>query len=137
MRICRQGKKYQEFFSDTVYGGKTKSKRAAMERYAELDQQLPSRGTTRDKLTKRNVSGRVGVYESVSVDTAGNEHRSYCAGWTSEEGKRCKINFSLRKYGDKRAWELACLAREMEETDRSKVLASFEKTRFRAPRRKK
>lgn len=138
MRICRRGRKYQEFFSDTVYGGKLKSKKAAMQRYQELDSELPSRGSTRDLLTRRNISGRVGVYESISRDATGKEHRSYCAGWTGADGKRCKINFSIRRYGEKRAWDLACYAREHQICDRQKVLTAFESRHaFRAPRRKK
>lgn len=138
IRICRQGRKYQEFFSDSIHGGKRKSQLAAARRYQQLKEQLPEPGTTRDQITRRNISGRVGVYESVSRDAAGNPHRSFCAGWTDEQGRRHKINFSLRKYGEKRSWELACFARERRLADRIQVLAEFEKRReFRAPRRKK
>jgi len=138
MRICRQGKKYQEFFSDSVYGGKTKSKLAAIARYTELNESLPAAGSTKDQLTERNQSGRVGVYVAVSEDAAGNQYSAFCAGWTAADGKRHKINFSFRKYGEKKAWELACFAREKQISNREEVISMFQREKsFKAPRKKK
>jgi len=138
MRICRQGKKYQEFFSDSVYGGKRKALAAAIARYEELAASLPSRGSTKDKLTDRNQTGRVGVYIAVSRDARGQEYEAYCAGWTDDKGVRRKINFAINKYGEKMAWELACFAREKQVHDRNKVLDLYQRQKnFKAPRRKK
>lgn len=138
MRICRQGKRIQEFFSDSTYGGKRKSRDAAIARYEELNAQLPARGSTKDQITKRNASGKVGVYEAITQDVAGNEHRSYCAAWTDDDGTRRKLNFSCKKHGDKLAWELACFTRSNRIHDRDQVMKAFQKDRkFSAPRRKK
>jgi len=127
MRICRQGKKYHEFFSDSVYGGKKKSKDAAMARYAELDGELPAPGSTRDQLTSRNTTGQVGVYVAVSSDRkSGQKYEAYCAGWTDPDGTRRKINFAWEKYGEKKAWDLACFSRQNMIHSRAEVIKQFE-----------
>jgi hypothetical protein len=138
VRISRVGKKYQRFFSDSKHGGKRKALAAAVACYQEWAEQLPAPLSTRNRLTPRNQSGRVGVYVAVSQDKHGSEYRAFCATWTGADGKRRKINFSINRYGKKKAWELACLAREREVADRAEVLAMYEKQVVnRAPRRKK
>ncbi|MBL8852355.1 MAG: hypothetical protein JNK57_00160 [Planctomycetaceae bacterium] len=127
VRIARQGLRHQKFFSDMKYGGMKKSRAAAVAQYLTWSRELPQRLSTKDRLTSRNQTGRVGVYLAVSRDRAGDVHEAYCASWTDEVGQRHKINFSLQRYGKKNAWQLACLARERMTTNRTYLLSILEK----------
>lgn len=122
VRVARQGNRYQKFFSDIKNGGKKKALMAAMDQLTVWSEELPDRHSSRDRLTSRNQTGRVGVYLAVSQDTAGQSHQAYCASWTDADGRRRKINFSLQRYGKKKAWLLACLAREKMSADRSRLM---------------
>jgi hypothetical protein len=94
--------------------------------------------SARDRLTARNQSGQVGVYLAVSRDSQGQEHEAYCGCWTDAAGRRRKISFSVKKFGKRQAWSLACLARELEQQSRDEVLVAYEQQREQqAPRRKK
>lgn len=131
VRICRKGKRINEFFADKAYGGKRKALVAAEARYAELIAQYgPSNQyTTRNILTDRNTTGYVGVHLAKSVDTiwSNNEYFAYCASWVDEDKRRRKIAFSISKHGKKGALELAVLARKKRLTDREKLIALYEK----------
>lgn len=133
MRISRGGNHINEFFSDKNHKGKKKALAAARKRYQELVAKLPSPKTTKGIQTQRNRSGVVGVHLAVCASVYGELYSSYCASWKTDEGKRGKISFSFKKYGKKKAWELACVARELESSDRSKI----EKTHQRRVKSKK
>jgi len=121
MRISRGGEHTNEFFSDKKYSGKRKALAASRARYSQLVSQLPPPKTTKGIRTHRNQSGVVGVHLSVCESTYGKAYSSYCASWKTRSGTRNKISFSFKKYTKKIAWELACIARELETTDRAKV----------------
>ena len=128
VRICRKGKRISEFFSDTRCGGKRKARQAADARYKELSELLgPVQPATKNKLTSRNGSGKVGVHEAHSVDNrySNCEYSAYCASWVTKDGKREKINFSWNKYGQDEAWELACYARDRELSDRDAIIKGY------------
>jgi hypothetical protein len=130
VRICRKGKKYSEYFSDSIFGGKRKARQAAQARYDALVQKLgPATTSTLNKLTSRNKSGVVGVHQARSFSNRWPNHESwgYCASWTNEDGSRGKINFAWTKYGKANALELARLARKHRSDDRNKILALFER----------
>lgn len=121
MRISRNGEHTNEFFSDKNHKGKRKALQAARARYRELVDSLPPPKTTKGVKTARNQTGVVGVHLAVCESIYGEEYSSYCASWKTPDGKRNKISFSFKKYGKKKAWEMACLARQVESTDREKV----------------
>jgi hypothetical protein len=121
VRISRQGEQINQFFSDKNHKGKRKALIAARKRYKELSDSLPPPSTTKGVKTARNQTGMVGVHLAVCQSVYGEEYSSYCASWKTEDGKRSKISFSFKKYGKKIAWEMACIARELESTDRQKV----------------
>ena len=128
VRICRKGKRINEFFSDTRYGGKRKARKAADVRYNELCEQLgPVEPATKNKITSRNETGKVGVHIAHLVDNrySNCEYFAYCASWVTEDGKRAKINFSWNKYGEAEAWELACYVRDREISDRELVIKGY------------
>jgi hypothetical protein len=138
VRITRQGNKHQKFFADTKWGGKRAALTAAKEQLAQWEQELPELTSARDRLTARNQSGQVGVYLAVSRDSQGQEHEAYCGCWTDAAGQRRKVSFSVKKFGKRRAWALACLARELEQQDRDEVLVAYEQQQEQqSPRRKK
>ena len=121
MRISRSGEHINEFFSDKNHKGKRKALNAARKRYQQLKDSLPPPKTTKNVRTARNITGVVGVHLAVCESVYGEKYSSYCASWKTAEGKRSKLSFSFKKYGKKKAWELACLARSLESTDRDKI----------------
>ena len=131
VRISRRGDHINEFFSDKTYKGKRKALAAARKRYAELRDSLPPAQTTKNVKTSRNQTGMVGVHLAMCRSIYGEEYSSYCASWKTDDGGRRKISFSFKKYGKRRAWELACIARELESTDRTRI------ERLHASRKKK
>ena len=137
VRLCRDGVKTNEFFADKQYGGKRNAKKMAQQRYAELCEELGPANlrATKNLLTDRNSTGKVGVHIARSIDTRwGNgEYVSYCAFWSTADGERQKISFSWNKYGKEAAFELACLARKLESNDRSAIVKLHER---KAARRK-
>ncbi len=129
VRILRGTERRSRFFSDKAHGGKAKAKKKAEECYqtwvAEMDPPI----STRDKITKRNSSGVVGVHLATESDPRYKDcqYVSYVASWMTEDKRRCNIRFLVNKYGKKNALALATIAREMKCTDREKVVAIYEK----------
>lgn len=129
VRLTRQGKRQQKFFNDKTYGGKAKSLKAAQQQYDQWVAKAPSITTTKGVRTSRNSSGKVGVHLVRNVDDRWKNAESfgYCASWVDPDGSRRKISFAWKRYGKKHAWNLACLARENETTDRDEVMAIYER----------
>lgn len=120
VRICRRGEHVNEFKSDAACGGKRKALAAAKERYQELAEQMGPPMTSKDRMTARNSTGKVGVHIARSQDdrSPDSESFAYCAMWKAADGRRKKISFAWNKYGKKDAFQLACLARDHETSDR-------------------
>jgi len=76
--------------------------------------------STRDKVTKRNATGAVGVHLATETDARypDCQYVSYVASWMTEGGKRRNIRFLVSKYGKKAALTLAKLARQKQLADR-------------------
>lgn len=131
VRLTRAGERQQEFFNDASYGGKAKALAAAKVRYAEWVDAAPPIQTSKNIKSSRNASGKVGVHTVRNVDSRWKNAESfgYCAMWTDENGKRKKVSFAWNTYGKKKAWELACLARDLETTDRESLIEQVEKSR--------
>ena len=141
VRIMRRRKMYQEFFSDKRCGGKRKAKKAAEERYGELNEELPDRINQKGQMTVRNNTGKVGVHVGHNIDKRwpNCEYWSYVASWLGEGQKRIHVSFAWLKYGEDLAWKLACIARDNELRDREQILAIHEqqKATGRAKRKPK
>ena len=122
MRIRRGGTFVQEFFSDAAHGGKRKSQLAAQKRYAELSESLPAPSTSEGTMSVRNSSGVVGVrLAREGTNAAGEPRESYVASWR-EGGQDKTVRFSCSLFGKRKAFQLACLAREKRSTDRDALL---------------
>jgi hypothetical protein len=126
VRMARQGIRHQKFFSDLKYGGKAKALGSARKLYEQWTKELPQRVSAEDRLTDRNRTGRVGVYLAVSRESGGQSYDAYCASWTDDRGRRHKISFSLQRYGKRKAWQLACLARDERVANRSIIVKLLE-----------
>lgn len=129
VRLTRGGERQQEFFNDRTHGGKNKALAAAKQRYEEWVAAAPPIQTSKNLKSSRNTSGKVGVHMVRNVDPrwANAESFGYCAMWTDSDGVRRKVSFAWNTYGKRKAWNLACLARDLESTDREAVIAQFGK----------
>ncbi len=118
VRLSRGGRRLTKFFSDRVYGGAEEALRAARVFRDELIDRLPApqRGGAYGKLTRRNVSGVVGVSRIV-VRTDTRCYEFWQATWSPRPGVRKRVKFSIRRYGEGRAFELACAARQRGQDD--------------------
>lgn len=134
VRVTRDGHTHSRFFSDTRWGGKRKALRAARAGYEEMVAELPEAKTTKGVKTARNRSGQVGVHLAESESSNGELYQAYCASWPGPRGRRRKISFSFKKYGKRKAYRLACLAREQECHVREKVEQEYERLTGKGPR---
>lgn len=115
--IQRRGRIYHRHFTDRVHGGKRQALKAARAYRDRLTSEL--RPLTRQELCairkKNNRSGISGVTR-IDVMEKGRDDRVYRriywdAQWPIDNGKARHRKFSVKKYGEKRAFELACKAR--------------------------
>jgi len=116
VHIQRRNRVVIRYFSDNRYGGKQAAIKAAL-RYR--DALLKDSRERRDNLWRRNrkrrnnTSGIVGVGRYISCDRKGNRVREriyWHAFWDGSDGRRQR-KFSVNRYGERRARELACRAR--------------------------
>lgn len=112
VRLRRGERRFSKFFSDRLHGGADLALLAARCFRDELVAQLPApeRAGAAGKMTRRNVSGVVGVSRIV-VRTRTASYEFWQATWSPERGVRKRVKFSIRRYGEERAFELACEVR--------------------------
>lgn len=131
VRLSRNGERVNQYYSDSVNGGKRKALKLAKQARADLLAEYgPVEHSTKGVLTNRNTTGVVGVHLAYSKDNRYEdcEYSAYCASWISESGGRSKISFSFNKYGEDAAFDLAVLARKEEISDRDTVVAKYART---------
>ncbi len=117
VRVMRRGEKYQKFFGDKSFGGKTKALSAAKKFRDEVLAQYRgfSKRELAEKVSVRNTSGVVGVRYAEEFHGVGKGRRIYgfwVASWNPTAGTRKTKRFSIDKYGDDEAMRLAIKARE-------------------------
>ncbi|MGJ8673234.1 hypothetical protein [Rubritalea sp.] len=111
VRMQRRGIKYAKFFADGVFGGTERALRVASSWRNELLDRLESEDRARIcQRSQRNSSGVVGV-SKVTVITNGVQYIFWQATWSPEPGKRRCVKFSIKRYGETHAFELAVKAR--------------------------
>ncbi|MEO1855970.1 MAG: AP2 domain-containing protein [Rubritalea sp.] len=111
VRLQRRGIKYAKFFADAPLGGIELSLKTARDWRNNLLGRLENEDRARIcQRSTRNSSGVVGV-SKVSVVTNGVRYTFWQAAWSPEPGKRRCVKFSIKRYGDTEAFELAVLAR--------------------------
>lgn len=113
----RRGYVTEQFFSDSIYGGKRKALDAAKELRDELEEEY--RHYSRKEVARiksvRNTSGVVGVRlaEEIKSDLPSQPvYRYWVAQWSPSPGVRKTRRFSVNKYGDKAAYRKAVAARK-------------------------
>lgn len=55
----------------------------------------------------RNTTGELGVSRTTKVGPNGTKHECYSVSWRPEPGVQKCTSFSIRKYGEKKAFKLA------------------------------
>lgn len=113
VRLSRRGRRFSKFFSDGKHGGSESALRIARAFRDDLLSKLPTPeyAGARGKLTRRNVSGVVGVSRIV-ISSGMSRYEFWQATWSSSPRIRKRMKFSIRRYGEQRAFELACVARK-------------------------
>ena len=112
VRLQRRGVKYAKYFSDSLHGGEEGALAVATEWRDRLLSRLETGESVRIcRRSARNRSGVVGVSKVTVVSPAGVEYQFWQATWTPESGRRQCVKFSVRRYGDEQAFEMAVEAR--------------------------
>lgn len=118
VRFQRKGVRYGRFFSDSAWGGRE----AALTLARQFRDRLLARASRSEEVagvssrshtapTSRNQSGAVGVTRIIQRSSSGTEYHFWQASWTSPDGERRTVRYSVLKHGDEAAFEMACLAR--------------------------
>ncbi len=99
-------KAYQKFFSDSRYGGENLALLAAVSWLKNTKQKLGIPDTA------LSVVGSVRSNTGVRGVSFSEKSNRYFASWTDARGKLSTLSFSVKKYGKKKAFELACAKRK-------------------------
>lgn len=113
VRITHKGKGHQKYFPDKASGGKTKALKAAKEYRDKLLSKMPKYKQEAAAKKKRRIkqSGMTGVTHVVSKSPKGTTYQYWQAAWVDTEGKRKTAKFSISRYGNDKALEMAKKAR--------------------------
>ena len=118
VRLQRKGVRYGRFFSDSAWGGErtalVKARQFRDRILAHVERQNEERAASvrsHRAPASRNQSGVVGVTRIVQRSSKGVEYHFWQASWTTAEGDRKTVRYSVLKHGDETAFEMACRAR--------------------------
>ncbi len=103
---------YRKLFSDRKSGGKSKAQNLARQYREELYERLAQiprkpRGRHIVYRSARNSTGVLGVCRTAQRTPRGKVRERYSVNWYPEPGVQKTTSFSIRKYGEKRAFQLA------------------------------
>ncbi|MEZ6092797.1 MAG: AP2 domain-containing protein [Pirellulaceae bacterium] len=117
VRVMRRGERFQKFFGDATFGSRPKALAAAKKfRDSVLKKNKGfSKKELANRASSRNTSGIVGVRYSEEVHGTGKNKRVYgfwVASWNPKAGVRKTKRYSIDKYGDDEAMQMAIKARE-------------------------
>ena len=112
VRGYRNGKIYSRLFSDRKNGGETKALNQAKLFRDELNEKLDSipKKPRKNRIVvsdARNKTGELGVSRTTKTGPNGTLHESYSVSWRPKPGYQKCTSFSIRKYGEKKAFKLA------------------------------
>lgn len=116
--IQRRGVIYRKHFSDGVHGGKQKSFAAAKGYRDEVIAKHPpfSMREYSNIVKKNNRSGVVGVCRYCASETRDlpedKQRWFWVASWPLPDGRRKRVKFSVKKYGEEGAFKAALKARK-------------------------
>ncbi len=108
VRITHKGKCHQKYFPDKSSGGKTKALKAAKEHRDALLKKMPKYKQEAAARKPRRIkkSGVIGVTHVVSRSAKGKNYEYWQAAWIVKK-KRKTAKFSISRYGDKKALDMA------------------------------
>lgn len=112
VRGYRNGQTYSRLFSDGKFGGSEGAFAEALayrDKLANHLQKVPKRPRARRLVLRdsRNATGVLGVCRTSKRGPDGSIHDCYSVSWRPEPGKQKCTSFSIRKYGEQKAFELA------------------------------
>jgi len=103
---------YSKLFSDKKIGGNRKALRLARE-YRDILQagldKIPKAQRARRIVFSdaRNTTGELGVSRTTKIAVNGTKHECYSVSWRPKPGIQKCTSFSIRKYGEEKAFRLA------------------------------
>ncbi|MFA9441076.1 AP2 domain-containing protein [Uliginosibacterium sp. sgz301328] len=116
--IQRRGVIHRKHFSDGVFGGKTRAFNAAKDFRDEIIARYPpfSMREYSNIVKKNNRSGVVGVCRYCASETRDmpedRQRWFWVASWPLPDGRRKRVKFSVKKYGEEGAFKQALKARK-------------------------
>ena len=110
VRLQRRGIKYAKFFADGMYGSESISLEAARQWRNAVLQKIDDQTRICER-SDRNRSGVVGVSKITVSAPNGNTYQFWQATWSPSPGQRRCVKFSIQRYGDREAFQLAVEAR--------------------------
>ena len=110
VRMQRRGVKYGKFFADTTHGNSNIALVNARNWRDAMLENIADRARIYER-SPRNRSGVVGVSKIKVVSSTGTSYEFWQATWSPAPGERCCIKFSIKRHGNKAAFELAVEAR--------------------------
>jgi len=113
VRITHRGKSHQKYFPDKASGGKTKALQAAKEYRDKLLARMPKYKQEAAARKKRRIkqSDVIGVTHVISKSPKGKIYEYWQAAWIEDGDRRKTAKFSISRYGDEKALEMAKKAR--------------------------
>ncbi len=112
VRVRYYGKTYSKFFSDRKCGGRYSSLLSALAWRDKTEADLGKVRTDKHIVTVSNSkTGVVGVRLNSKLNR-------YEVSWVTIEGKQGKTSVSIRRHGQKKAFEKACQIRKVKEAER-------------------
>ncbi|NJN88458.1 MAG: AP2 domain-containing protein [Leptolyngbyaceae cyanobacterium SL_7_1] len=118
VRLTWRGTQYAKFFSDKKHGGARGALKAAEQYFDQLDEQMPL-DSQAGRMSVRNSSGIVGVSRTKST-SRGHRYEYWQARWGSGD-ERKSAKFSIHKYGEEEAKQLAINARKQWEKESMQI----------------
>lgn len=128
-RVLRSGELHSRNFGLAEYKTWSAAEKAARQWLARIKPSLPDPISVRNRKTKRNASGIVGVQLKHSMKRSKGrrwEHYAWLAFWAEKPGG---ISWGIEKYGDNRAFVCAAIARRLETADRDAIEREFARIR--------
>ena len=110
VRLQRRGIKYAKFFADGNYGHPQRALHAARQWRNALLEKLTDQARICER-SPRNSSGVVGVSKITVCSSNGNTYHFWQATWSPAPGRRRCVKFSIKRYGDREAFQRAVEAR--------------------------
>jgi len=114
VRITHEGTRFQKYFPDKSCGGKVKAHKAATEYRNQILATLPQSKRESAAKKKRPIkkSGITGVTHVISKSNNGKDYDYWQAAWMDEANRRKTAKFSITRYGEDKALNLAKKARK-------------------------